>query len=155
MFVVKLEPRLFDKNNNDIIQDQYEEVFEVTFITTGAVGVGYRLFNEVFYGMSIIMSKNKRIISPINDYSCVSNKSSEFLYTPVEKVEALAIRREHFNVLMSDPIGKRMRPHIARNYKYLIQEPLYEHRSEMASKYENRIDYVDISAFGIGQVKVD
>lgn len=79
-FVKRLEPRIYDKNAGDIIQDQYEEVFEVVFIMNGTIGVGYRLFNEVFYGVSIVMSKTKRIISPINDYSCISNKSSEFLY---------------------------------------------------------------------------
>lgn len=35
----------------------------------------------------------------------------------------------------------------------MIQDPLHEHRDEMASKFENRIDYVDISAYGIGKVK--
>lgn len=104
-FVKKLEPRIFDKAKNDIIQDQYEEVFEVVFITTGSVGVGYRLFNEVFYGMRIIMTKQKRIIAPINDYSSLFNKSSEFLYQPIEKVEALAIRRENFNEIIEDPIA--------------------------------------------------
>ena len=54
---------------------------------------------------------------------------------------------------MDDPIARKFKGHIARNYKYLIQEPLHDHRDEMASKYENRIDYVDISAYAIGKVK--
>ena len=113
------------------------------------------------------MTNQKRIISPINDYSCVYNKNSEFLYTPVEKVEAFAVRRENFNSLMSDLIGKKMKyfvhekfqrklkAYITKNYKDLIQEPLYEHRNETAGKYENRIDYVDMSAYGVGKVKED
>lgn len=116
---MKLEPRLYD-NKQELIQDQYEEIFEVVFVTNGSVGVGYRLFNEVFYGMRIVMSKNKRIISPINDYSCLCNKSSEFLYQPIDKVEAVAIRREHFNEIIEDPIANRIRPFIAKNYKYMI-----------------------------------
>lgn len=119
-FVKKLEPRIYDKSDSDIIQDQYEEVFEVVFAINGHIGVGYRLFNEIFYGKSIVMSKTKRVISPINDYSCISNKSSEFLYTPIEKVEALAIRREDFNTLMNDPTGCKLKPYIAKNYKYTI-----------------------------------
>lgn len=70
--------------------------------------------------MSIIMSKTKKIISPINDYSCLSNKSSEFLYKPIDFVEALAIRKVNFNLLMKNPIAKRMKPDIAKNYKYII-----------------------------------
>lgn len=121
----------------------------------GNIGVGYRLFNDVFYGMSIVMSKTKRVISPINDYSCISNKSSEFLYTPIEKAEALAIRREDFNTMINAPFGQKLRPYIAKNYKYTIQEPMHIHRNDVACKFENRIDYVDISAYGVGKVKVE
>lgn len=85
--------------------------------------VGYRLFNEEFFAMSIVMGKTgkqTRKICPINDYSCLCNKSSEFLYKPVEIVEALAIRRENFNNIMHDDMAKNIRPFIARNYKTLI-----------------------------------
>ena len=63
----------------------------------GAVCVGYRLFDEIFYGMRVVMNQEKKIISAINDYSCLHNKCSEFLYMPVEFTEALAMRRENFN----------------------------------------------------------
>ena len=49
-FVKILEPRFYNQNTG-IIQEQYEEIFEVFFINSGAVGVGYRLFSEIFYGM--------------------------------------------------------------------------------------------------------
>lgn len=41
------------------------------------------------------------------------------------------------------------------NYKYIIQDPLFEHRDEMAKKNKNRIDYVDIGAYGQSKVNVD
>ena len=95
-FVKDLEPRFFHTQSG-MIQDQYEEIFEVVFITKGSVGVGYRLFNEVFYGMRIIMSNKLKINVPINDYECIHNKCSEFLYKPIEdKIEALSMRRENF-----------------------------------------------------------
>lgn len=149
-----LEPRFYEKNGEDIIQEQYEEVFEVVFIMNGIVGIGYRLFNEVFYGKSLIMNKQKRTIAPINDYSCIFNKSSEFLYQPVEKTEALAIRREDFFNLMEEHNTKKLKIHISQNYKNVIQEPLHEHREEMATKFELRNDYVDLSAFGVGKVNM-
>lgn len=98
-FVKKLEPRYWDESSG-MIQDQYEEIFEVIFITKGSVGVGYRLFNEIFYGMRIVMQANKKIISPINDYSCINNKCSEFLYQPIDKIEAYGIRKENFNEIL-------------------------------------------------------
>ena len=118
-FVKRLEPRFYNQTG-DMIQDQYEEIFEVIYITNGAVGVGYRLFNEIFYGMRIIMSVDRKIISPINDYSCLTNKCSEFLYKPIDYVEALAMRKENFNYIMQDPLAKKLKPEIARSYKYTI-----------------------------------
>ena len=125
------------------------------FILKGSVGIGYRLFNEIFYGMRIVMSINKKIISPINDYSCLNNKNSEFLYTPIDKIEAYGIRKEYFNELLSLPIAKKIRKKITLNYAEVIQEPLHEHREEMARNFENRIDYVDIEAYGVGKVKIN
>jgi len=101
------------------------------------------------------MSINKKIISPINDYSCLNNKNSEFLYTPIDKIEAYGIRKEYFNEILKMPIAKKIRKKITLNYAENIQVPLHEHREEMARNFENRIDYVDIQAYGVGKVKID
>ena len=109
-FVLKLEPRMYEQQG-DMIQDQYEEIFEVVFIMKGGVGVGYRLFNEIFYGTMITMdSKTRKHASVINDYSCLYNKCSEFLYKPIEKVEALAMRKSNFIKCMGEHLAKKMRP---------------------------------------------
>jgi hypothetical protein len=84
----------------------------VFFIIKGSIGVGYRLFNEIFYGIRIVMNSNKKVISPINDYSCINNKGSEFLYTPIEDCVAYGIRKEYFNELLENPIAKRIRKKI-------------------------------------------
>jgi len=46
------------------------------------------------------MSKQKKDANVINDYSCLYNKCSEFLYKPIDTVEALAMRKENFNEVM-------------------------------------------------------
>lgn len=57
----------------------------------GKVGVGYRLFNEVFMGLAM---KERQVI---NDYAIIHNKVSEFLYQPiVENVDGLSIDRSKF-----------------------------------------------------------
>ena len=35
-------------------------------------------------------------------------------------------------------------------YEEKIQKPILCHRKEMAKKFANRVDYVDLSAFGVG-----
>ena len=71
--------------------------------------MGYRLFEEIFYGARIAMGPQKnKTISAINDYSCLHNKCSEFLYTPLEPTEALAVRRENFNIAMEDVQSEKL-----------------------------------------------
>lgn len=56
---------------------------------------------------------------------------------------------------MEDPITHRFKAFLANNYKYSIQEPLHEHREETALRFQSRNDYVDLSAYGVGKVKID
>ena len=44
------------------MQEQYEEIFEIVFITSGSMGVGYRILNEIFYGKSIMMNNTNNNI---------------------------------------------------------------------------------------------
>ena len=53
-FVKVLEPRIYKQDDNEMIQEQYDEVFEVIFILKGFVGIGYRLFDEIFYAKKLL-----------------------------------------------------------------------------------------------------
>lgn len=83
------------------------------YIQRGAIGVGYRLFNEIFYGLRIAINQDKKTPSGINDYSCLHNKCSEFLYVPLDYVEALAMRKENYDQIMQIPIAKKLKQTIA------------------------------------------
>ena len=55
------------------------------------MGVGYRLFNEIFLGMAVYAR------SVVNDYAMVCNHTSEFLYKPIiDDVHGMIIRKENF-----------------------------------------------------------
>lgn len=61
------------------------------------MGVGYRLFDEVFFAKKLFMNDGKKGTIPvINDYDCLHSKCSEFLYYPIEIMEAFAMRRHKF-----------------------------------------------------------
>lgn len=117
-FVKCLEPRYY--KTGEFIQEQYEEIFEVVYIMKGTVGVGYRLFSETFYGVKLMMSSERKINTAINDYSSLNNKCSEFLYRPLDFVEALAMRKFNFCSVMKDQNIKSLKQRIATNYKYLV-----------------------------------
>ena len=66
-FCQHLEPRFY-KPDDELIQDQWDEIYEVVYIMKGSVGVGYRLFNESFFGVRLMMTPEKKISTGINDY---------------------------------------------------------------------------------------
>jgi len=51
-FLSFLEPRRYFQGGG-LIQDQNEEVYEVFYIMQGRVGVGYRLFNNIYFGLAL------------------------------------------------------------------------------------------------------
>lgn len=66
------------------------------------------------------MTKTKKKVAPINDYSCITNKVSEFLYKPVDFVEALSMRKENFEKLMKNPVPLSIKKYIPLRYKKMI-----------------------------------
>ena len=75
---------------------------------------------------------------------------SEFIYKPHEQVIGFAIKKDKFVQVLDDGLGKKLIPKIVKNYTDLIREPVQKHREITARKFQTRIDYVDLSAFGVG-----
>ena len=120
LFATFLEPRLYVTKS--IIQNQYEEIFEVLFVMKGTYGIGYTLFNETFYAKQ--MGINRRRLIPINDYSCLVEYNSEFLYRAVNNLEGLAIKRKNWKNIMKHNLAKKMKCNILRNYISNIRNPV-------------------------------
>lgn len=144
-FLRTLEPRQF-VDLDEIIQDQYQEVYEVLFVTSGSVLVGYRLFRETFWAKFL-----QRAI--IGAFPCMTNKVSEFIYKPMEIIHGFAIKKENFVEILQDRVGERLQEKIKAYYNKL-RRIVRANRDIEARKFKTRIDYVDLSAFGVN-VEVD
>jgi hypothetical protein len=83
----------------------------VFFINSGAVAVGYRLFNSVFFAKSL---KASHIVG---DFDCINDKVSEFLYQPIVYCRGFAMRKHHFNEIIRSKIGQRLKPKFNENYQ--------------------------------------
>lgn len=129
-----------------LIQDQYEEVYEVLFVTSGSVLIGYRLFREQFWAKML----HRAIIGA---YSSMTNKVSEFMYKPIEVVYGFAIKKENFMEVMQCQVGEGMQDKL-KSYQNKIRKVVSQHRDVEARKFKTKIDYVDLSAFGVN-VQVD
>lgn len=111
----------------------------------GRVGVGYRLFNELFLGQAL-HPKNV-----INDYAMIRERVSEFSYIPIiDNVEGLAMRKHDFKHLFMKSFWRQnFAKQWCRNYVSLIKKVVNDHRNRIAEKFKNRVDYCDLSAFGV------
>lgn len=89
------------------------------FLVKGKIGIGYRIFNDVFLGVALTERQM------MNGYAMIHNKVSEFLYKPVsENIEGLALRRETFNNLIEEDFWKRALPLWSEQYVNNIQKPI-------------------------------
>ena len=97
------------------------------FIKEGCVAIGYRIYNECFY------SKVLKRRSTFGDYYCVTNKTSEFLFTSFQNdTQTYAIRKKTIQDIVEDhpELGAKYRANVFYNYKGIIRQPLNEHRDE-------------------------
>ncbi len=87
----------------------------------------------------------------INDFAMMQHKVSEFLYKPIlEEVNGYAIPREEWTNIMKQSFFKKNYKKLwCQKYIRTIMRPVNEHRSLTSEKFQNRIDYVELSAFGI------
>ena len=83
--------------------------------------MGYRFFNEIFYGTKIVQNKKKHVCCAINDYSSLYDKCSEFLYMPIDFVEGFAMRKHYFKNIMKHKFATMILKKIKQRYKTLIQ----------------------------------
>jgi hypothetical protein len=81
----------------------------------GNIGVGYRLFNEVFLGMQLHPRQQ------FNDQSIICKKVSEFIYMPlVNDVHMLALRKESYHQIIKDKFFKKYEKRWVKRYKKTI-----------------------------------
>ena len=60
----------------------------------GKVGVGYRIFNNLFFALALKPN------GTVNDYAMIRSKVSEFVYQPIlDNVQGLALRKENWTAL--------------------------------------------------------
>jgi hypothetical protein len=137
-----LDPRQY--HEKELIQEQFQEVYEVFFTTGGSILIGYRIFNEQFYAKQI--GENTTVIG---DFSCIQNKVSEFLYESHEYTCGFAIKRNAFITIMNSNTGKKLQQKVQNKYVYEIRNVVNQHRLIMGKKFKSRIDYVDLTVFGV------
>lgn len=74
------------------------------------------------------------------------------MYKPTERIDAFAIKKYNFNIIMKEPLAKQLISKIKKNYINKVRNPIVSHREIEARKFKTRIDYVDLSAFGVGVI---
>lgn len=78
------------------------------------------------------------------------NKVSEFLYKAVDKATGFGIKKGNFMKCMNSKIGKYLVPQLKSEYNRKIRDILVAHREIEAKKMNNRMDHIDLQAYGVG-----
>ena len=86
----------------------------------------------------------------MGDFSTLNNKVSEYLYRAFKEIQGFAIKKEKFIDIFQDPTAQKIKPQINQKYISEIRGPVNKHRAMMSKKFSQRIDYVDLAAFGVG-----
>ena len=90
-----MKPRNFsDKEDQNIIYDEEEEVNEMFFILNGTVGIGFHLYQQPLqkqrYKLTHFISQN----TFFGDYYICNNTKSEFVHVAHTEIEAFSLTKE-------------------------------------------------------------
>lgn len=90
-----LMPRFFsDREEENIIFDEEEDVLEMYFVMQGTVGVGYHLFSQSLEKPRYTLAKNLEMNACFGDFYLCNSLKAEFLFVAVTMVEAFALSKE-------------------------------------------------------------
>lgn len=87
-----LMPRFFsDKDEENVILDEEEEVLEMYFVMQGTVGVGYHLYQQSLDKPRYTLAKQLETNACFGDYYLCNMLKAEFLFIAKSPVEAFAL----------------------------------------------------------------
>ena len=90
-----LVPRTYsDKEEENIIYDEEDEVLEMYFITKGTVGVGFHTYQQPLEEKPFNITHQLNLHSFFGDYYILSNTKAEFVHIAQTPVEAFALSRK-------------------------------------------------------------
>lgn len=90
-----LMPRQFsDRQDENIILDEEEEVLEMYFIISGSVGIGYQLYQQPLEKPRFILVKSQAQNSFFGDYYIFFSIRAEFVHIAMTPIEAFALSRK-------------------------------------------------------------
>lgn len=88
-------PRNFmEKEEENIIFDEEEEVLEMYFIISGTVGVGYHLYQQPIEKKRFRITHQLGSNSFFGDYYLCNNIKAEFVHVALTEVEAFALSKK-------------------------------------------------------------
>ena len=90
-----LKPRHFsEKDEENVIYDEEEEVLEMYFILNGTVGIGYHTYQQPLEKKPFHITHQIGSNSFFGDYYLCSNTKAEFVHVAISDVEAFALSKK-------------------------------------------------------------
>lgn len=143
-----LKPRHFsEKEEENIIYDEEEEVLEMYFIMSGTVGIGYHLYQQPLekqrYKLTHFLGSNNFF----GDYYLCNNMKAEFVHIATTEVEAFALSKKFLmrKVFPKYPqIFREIKDDLKYRYNSTIKDEIMKHKHSHIEVVNKRSTYNSI-----------
>ena len=143
-----LKPRHFsEKEEENVIYDEEEEVLEMYFILNGLVGIGYHTYQQPLDKKPFEITHQIGSNSFFGDYYLCSNTKAEFVHIAIQDVEAFALSKKFLmgKVFPKYPlIYKQIKNESKHRYQSTIKDEIMRHKMSHVEVVNKRSTYNNI-----------
>ena len=143
-----LKPRHFsEKEDENVIYDEEEEVLEMYFITQGQVGIGYHMYQQPLEKKRFETTHFLGSNSFFGDYYLCHNTKAEFVHVATTEVEAFALSKKFLmrKVFPKYPdIYREIKDDSKYRYNSSIKDEIMKHKYSHIEVVNKRSTYNNI-----------
>ena len=143
-----LKPRHFsEKEDENVIYDEEEEVLEMYFILNGTVGIGFHTYQQPLDKMPFQITHQIGSNSFFGDYYLCNNTKAEFVHIAQTDVEAFALSKKFLmgKVFPKYPVIFRdIRNESRHRYQSTIKDEIMRHKNSHIEVVNKRSTYNNI-----------
>ena len=144
-----LKPRHFtEREDENVIYDEEDEVLEMYFIISGTVGVGYHLYQQPLVKHRYKITHNLSSNSFFGDYYIFNNTKAEFVYVAVSEIEAFSLSKKFLSrkIFPKYPnVYREIKDDSKYRYNSTIKDEIMKHKNLHIEVVNKRSTYNNIN----------
>jgi len=133
-----LKPRHFsEKDEENVIYDEEEEVLEMYFIQSGEIQIGYHMYQQPLERDRYMLTHKLGSNSFFGDYYICHNKKAEFVHIATTEVEAFALSKKF--------LMRKVFPNYPQIYKEIRDDSKYRYNSQIKDEImKHKMSHIEV-----------